>query len=84
MTERLDGNVLAGVAFELFGREVTLATGTCGTCGRSGPVAELHVYAGAGFVGRCPACGAVLIRIVEGRERTWLDLSGVATLEIPR
>jgi len=84
MTERLDGNAIAGVAFELFGREMTLTTGICGSCGKPSRVAELHVYLGAGFVGRCPACGAVLVRIVETPDRTWLDLGGLATLEIER
>jgi hypothetical protein len=82
VTERLDGNAIAGVAFELFGREMTLATGVCRSCGNVAPVAELHVYVGAGFVARCPACEAVLLRIVEGRGRTWMDLGGLATLEM--
>jgi hypothetical protein len=76
MTERLDGNAIAG------GQEMTLATGVCGSCGKSSRVAELHVYVGAGFVARCPACEAVLVRIVEASGRTWLDLGGLATLEI--
>jgi hypothetical protein len=82
MTERLDGNAIAGIAFSLFGRELTVATGVCGACGKSSLVAELHVYVGAGLVARCPACEAVLLRIVEGSARSWLDLSGLATLEV--
>ena len=82
MTQRLDGNAIAGVAYSLFGRELTVATGVCGTCGKASLVAELHVYVGAGTVARCPACGAVLLRVVEGPTRSWLDLSGLATLEI--
>jgi hypothetical protein len=83
MTERLDGNAIAGVAYALFGREMTLATGVCGSCGNVAVVAELHVYLGAGTVVRCPACEGVLIRIVESHNRTWLDTSGLTTLEIP-
>jgi hypothetical protein len=82
MTEHLDGNAIAGVAFELFGREMTLATGVCRSCGKTSMVAELHVYVTAGFVARCPACEAVLLRIVEGPARTWIDLGGLATLEV--
>ena len=82
MTERLDGNALAGAAFAVFGRELTVATGICGACGRSSLVAELHVYIGAGIVARCPACEAVLMRIVEGPTRTWIDLGGLSTLEL--
>jgi hypothetical protein len=83
MSARLDGNAVAGLLAELFGRELTLATGICGSCGASALVAELHVYLRApGTVARCPACEAVLIRIVEGRGRVWLDLGGLATLEL--
>jgi Family of unknown function (DUF6510) len=82
MTERLDGNAIAGVAFELFGREMTLTVGVCRSCGRALMLAELHVYVTAGFVGRCPDCEAVLLRIVEGQGRTWMDLGGLATLEM--
>lgn len=79
---RLDGNAIAGIALELFGRELTLATGVCGSCGAAALVAELRVYMGAGIVVRCPSCEAVLMRIVESPRRVWLDLSGLATLEI--
>jgi hypothetical protein len=82
MTERLDGNAIAGITFELYGREMTMATGVCGSCGMRSVVAELHVYIGAGIVARCPACQAVLLRIVEGPEHTWLDTSGLATLVV--
>ena len=83
MTERLDGNAIAGVAYSLFGRELTVATGVCSSCGKASLVAELHVYVGAGMVARCPACEAVLLRVVESPTRSWLDLSGFATLELP-
>ena len=82
MTERLDGNAIAGVTFALFGRDMTVATGVCGSCGNAARVAEVHVYVGAGFVARCPACGAVLMRIVEAPGRTWLDMGGLATVEL--
>jgi hypothetical protein len=46
-------------------------------------VARLDVYVHApGTVVRCPHCEAVLMRIVRGRDRVWLDLSGVRSLEI--
>lgn len=44
-------------------------------------MARLDVYTGAGIV-RCRHCEAVMIRIVEGSDRTWLDLSGTASLEL--
>ena len=82
---KLDGNALGGILLDVFGVEMTVAVGTCGTCGARGELALLEVYVRCpGAVGRCPACGAVLVRIVEGRDRVWLDLSGLRTLEVPR
>jgi Family of unknown function (DUF6510) len=81
--ERLDGNVLAGELMAIFGVEMTVATGVCDSCGRSGPVAELHVYRAAGWVARCPGCEAVLLTIVDGPGRRWLRLAGLRTLEVP-
>jgi Zn finger protein HypA/HybF involved in hydrogenase expression len=80
---KLDGNAIAGELFELFGVEMTIATGVCGECGAVEQVARLDVYVRApGTVVRCPHCEAVLMRIVRGRDRIWLDLSGVRTIEI--
>jgi len=81
--ERLDGNAIAGVLAEIFGTEMTVAVSVCGSCGSTGPVAELHVYLRApGIVVRCPGCESVLLRIVRSERRTWLDLSGLRTLEL--
>ncbi len=81
---RLDGNALAGRLLAAFGVEMTVALGTCGSCGARGELARLDVYVRCpGAVGRCPACGSVLVRIVEGRDRVWLDLRGLRTLELP-
>ena len=80
---KLDGNAIAGELYELFGIEMTIATGVCGECGAIEQVARLDVYVHApGTVVRCPHCEAVLMRIVHGRDRIWLDLSGVRTLEL--
>jgi Family of unknown function (DUF6510) len=79
---KLDGNSLGGVMLELFGSDMTAAGSVCGNCGAHGEMARLDVYRGAGIVVRCCNCEAVMIRIVQGRGRTWLDLSGVATLEL--
>ncbi len=82
---KLDGNAIGGLLLELFGVEMTVAVSTCGSCGARGAVAELDVYSRCpGTVVRCPACGAVLMRVVEGRGRTWIDLQGVRSLEIER
>ena len=81
--EYVDGNALGGTLNELFGVEMTVATGVCGTCGRRGEVATLHVYMRApGAVARCPSCQSVVMKIVQSDNRTWLDLSGLRTLEM--
>lgn len=60
---------------------MTLAEGTCGNCGKSGPLAEVHVYLNApGSVLRCSSCGQVLITIVRAREEVWLNLGGIRRL----
>ena len=76
----LDGNAIAGLLHEVFGTEMTEATGTCATCGKSGPVGAVHVFRSAGVVLRCPHCGNVLAKIVERQTRACVDLSGLSAL----
>ena len=79
---RLDGNAIGGLMLELFGAEMTAARAVCGGCGAHGEMARLDIYLGAGVVGRCSHCDAVMVRIVQGRGRTWIDLSGTASLQV--
>jgi len=79
---RLDGNAVGGLLGELFGVDLTATPCTCGDCGAREQMACLDVYVGAGTVVRCCHCDAVMVRIVQGRGRTWLDLRGVASLEL--
>jgi DNA-directed RNA polymerase subunit RPC12/RpoP len=82
--EYVDGNAMAGTLRELFGVEMTVARGVCAECGSMGEVASLHVYTHApGTVVRCPTCGSVLMRLVRARDRMWLDMSGLRTIEVP-
>jgi uncharacterized protein DUF6510 len=81
---RLDGNAVAGLLGEIFTPEMTGASGCCEGCGAIEQVGALSVYAHApGVVIRCPHCESVLMRIVSGGGRYWLDLRGVRYLEIP-
>ncbi len=73
--EALDGNAIAGDLFELFGRDVTAMTGSCGHCGKPSMVGELVVYARApGKVVRCHFCGAVVMVLVEVAEAARLSM----------
>jgi Family of unknown function (DUF6510) len=78
----LDGNAIAGLLREVFAVEMTDARGTCAWCGAVNEVGRAEVYMHApGTVVRCPACEQVLMRIVRGRGRYWVDFSGVRCLE---
>ena len=84
MSAPLDGNVLAGAFREVFAVDITAGLAQCRGCGHAGAVAAIEVYAdGPGLVGRCPGCAEVLLRLVRGPDRAWLDLSGMAWVEVP-
>ena len=79
-----DGNALAGHMQDLFRVDVTIAVGRCTACGRTAPMTEARVFDHApGLVARCPACDQVLLRLVHGPGRAWLDLRGLTYLQLP-
>ena len=79
-----DGTALAGPLHDVFRVEVTTAIGRCTACGHTAPMAEMRVFDHApGVVARCPACDQVLLRLVRDRGRAWLDLRGLAYLQVP-
>jgi hypothetical protein len=80
----LDGNAIGGTLYEIFGGEMTTATGKCGRCGTRGPLAECEVYIGGpGIVVRCRVCQHIVMVLVEVREMICVDISGLSDLEIP-
>ena len=83
MSTHLDGNVLGGELGELFTADVTAATGQCASCGAVSAIAQTLVYTHApGLVARCPSCTGVMLRLVRGPGRAWLDLRGIACLQL--
>ena len=79
----LDGNAAAGPLGMVFAVDLTSAIGRCTGCGRTGVLADTRVYApGLGLVVRCVGCDRVLLRLVEGPRHTWLDLRGLAYLQL--
>ncbi|MEA2628014.1 MAG: hypothetical protein QOJ10_474 [Chloroflexota bacterium] len=79
---KVDGNAIAGLLREIFTMEMTNAESTCAGCGTVHAVGRVDVYVNApGVVVRCPACEQVLMRIVQGRGRYWIDLTGTRCLE---
>ena len=80
----VDGNALAGPLAEVFAVDLTGAVGRCAGCGWVQAVGTLRVYTRApGLVARCPSCDTVVMRLVRGPDRIWLDLHGAVSLEIP-
>jgi ribosomal protein S27E len=80
----LDGNELAGPFRELFAIDITVARGQCDSCGAEGMLAETRVYDRApGLVVRCRRCGSVLMRLVRGPDRVFLDMRGIRCLQLP-
>jgi Family of unknown function (DUF6510) len=79
----LDGNAAAGVLQQVFAAEVTTAQGTCAGCGNVDALGAVVVYSsGPGMVLRCRRCESVLAKIATDGERIWLDIRGVAGLEL--
>lgn len=80
---KLDGNAIGGILGEIFALEMTAAETTCAGCGTVNAIGRVEVYNNApGVVVRCPACQHVLMRIVHGKGRYWLDLSGTSCIEL--
>jgi hypothetical protein len=79
---KVDGNAIGGLLREIFTVEMTTAETTCAGCGAVHAVGQVDVYVNApGVVVRCPACEQVLMLIVRGRGRCWVDLRGTRCLE---
>ena len=80
----LDGNMLGGHLGELFTMDMTVAVGQCTSCGTASMIAQTMVYADApGIIARCASCDEVMLRLVRGPDRAWLDLRGVTYLQLP-
>jgi hypothetical protein len=77
----LDGNAAAGELSKIFAIDVTAAEAQCAHCGTTKRFAEAHLYMrGPGVVARCVACQHVLLRLVNVRQRVFLDLRGMTYL----
>jgi hypothetical protein len=79
-----EGTALGGGVHDVFRVDLTAAVGRCTQCGRTAPMAEARVFDHApGLVARCPDCDQVLLRLVRGPGRAWLDLRGMTYLQLP-
>ncbi len=79
----LDGNAAAGPLRTLFAVDLTAAVGRCDGCGRSASLGQAPLHTRApGLVLRCPGCDQVLLRLVTGPGRAWLDMRGLTSLQV--
>ena len=79
-----DGNMLAGPLHDIFLPDSTAAAAGCPKWGWPGPWAYVGVSDPArGGVVRCATCDQVLLRLVRGPGRAWLDLRGLTYLQLP-
>jgi Family of unknown function (DUF6510) len=80
----VDGNALAGPLSEIFRADMTMATGTCASCGDASPLATSMVYLKPKtYIVRCHVCEAILLTIRQSASATRVDLSGIASLTLP-
>ncbi|TDE14205.1 DUF6510 family protein [Jiangella asiatica] len=85
MTTPLDGNVLAGALANLLVPDPTNLQARCTNCGQVAPIAEAVVYPDApGLVARCRTCDHVLAAIVDDKDKTYLSLSGLSAIALPK
>jgi DNA-directed RNA polymerase subunit RPC12/RpoP len=79
----LDGSALAGELADCLGAEATAASGQCLSCSQELTLAQAHAYLGGpGMVLRCPGCQSVLLRLVRSPTHRWLDVRGLAYLQV--
>ena len=83
IADYLDGNAAAGDLSKIFAVDVTTAQGQCANCGAIKRFAEAHLYMQApGVVARCAVCDHILLRLVNARQRVFLDVRGLTYLRL--
>lgn len=79
----LDGNAIAGLLAELFGREMTTVDRGCASCGAHHEIGAHRLYRGAGLVLRCPTCDDVAMQVGMLDGRRLLTLRGTWSIGVP-
>jgi len=81
----LDGNAAAGELETIFGRDMTMAITRCYACSADTRVGGLMAFTrGPGVVFRCPACQAMVARIVETPTAYFVDMRGASYMRVER
>jgi len=71
-----DGNAIAGMLMEIFEVEMTTERRTCQSCGQANEIGAHLLYAGAGYVLRCPNCDDMAAAIAVRPDNYALTLRG--------
>lgn len=79
----LDGNGVAGMLEEVFGRDMTAELSMCANCGHVGEGGTLLAFIGPGTTLRCSICHEVVVRVVRTPGGTYVDARGAVFLRLP-
>jgi hypothetical protein len=79
----LDGNALAGLLGELLPFEATTLLRTCSGCGEQHPLGAHRAYRGAGYVLRCPGCGAAALVVAVSEQHVTARVHGALRITRP-
>jgi hypothetical protein len=80
----LDANAAAGMLYEIFGTEMTVAASRCAHCGNRAQVGTMRAYMHApGVVLRCSICSEVVMRVMRRADGSYLvDARGAAYIRM--
>lgn len=79
----VDGNAVAGLLEQIFGRDMTMTVARCAGCARDAAMGALMAFIrGPGIVLRCPACQTAIARVVETPTAVYLEARGAAYLRM--
>jgi uncharacterized protein DUF6510 len=81
----LDGNAVAGQLQWIFGRDMTMTVARCSDCATDTEMGALMAFTrGPGAVLRCPACEAMIVRIVVTPAAYYIDARGAMFMRLER
>jgi len=77
-----DGNALAGLFHDVFGREMTNECGCCSHCGAMNRLGAVWVFQAAGDVLRCPNCESIIMVILRNTDGYRVSFESIRWLQV--